>query len=224
MSWRALASKKNVIILIVVVTLVLLASSYRAKRAVVQHKVALGGQVELVVPGRLFGAEIAFLRAQSAKISIVMDMTTKLPLPKDEFEAHVRAIDNNYPMQGELKLDPGLFKTVFIADTRNNLFGVAVNQLFLKRTGMQLGETFTMGNKNYQLRGLILSLPDESGKAMNKYPLLLLKDYAMAGSGMFMYSSQHELRYRLFSRGLSPEAWEAAFKKQFPKSTVVINR
>ena len=220
---NVLASKKNVIILsAIAVSIVLMLGSYYSKRSQIQKKTALGGQIQLVTNGPLSGPEYVFVRGSAAKLSYVADMKTPLPLPGGLFVSNVRGFDGDYPLHGAIKFNKMNNKIIFIADSNKQLFGVAVNQLFLDQTGMKLNDIFTMNKKKYQLRAIIESLPDLSGQAMNKEPLLMLRDYVEVGNGMWRDATQHNLRYNLSTKKYSSQQFEKEFKKRFPASKTVI--
>lgn len=220
-----LASKKSIIILtIVVVSILLTLTSYYMKKARLERETRLGGEIEIISSGPLSPAEYRFVRGNAAKLSYVADLKTPLPLPNGVFLSNVRGFDKSYPLRGNMQINPMGMRGVFIHDKRKQLFGVAVNQLFLDQTGMKIGDIFSMNRRNYQLRGVILWLPDASGQAMNKEPLLMLRDYAERRNGMWANSSMHGLRYRLISKRISAKNFQAEYKKQFPTSSVTINR
>ena len=226
MESKGLASKKNVIILsAVVISVLLMLGSYYAKQSRLKKETLLGGQVEVVDVVPLPPPMWNFLRANWIKDAFVADLKTPLPLPTGEFMSNVRSFTFTYPLRGAMKITPmpGV-GDVFGSDDAKRLYGVAVNQWFLTQSGMKLGDTFTMREKTYQLRGLIESLPDISGQEANKGPFLMLRHHVEIGNGMWDAAVQRRARYFFLTNTLSPRQFQQEFKKRFPQSTAIVSR
>jgi putative ABC transport system permease protein len=222
-----LASKKNVIIGVAALVVIFMVGSYYMEQKHLHKKVLLGGPVELVVQNApVSKMEWSFIKKNSSKVAVLNDMVTDLPLTKGVMQASVRAFSKSYPLRGTLNLERTRFKVVFSVDKKQNLYGVAVNKEFLKRSGMDIGESFTMGSKNYQLRALINDLPDTVGNNLNdKEPLMLLNVSAMYGSGMYANAMQREVRYLIQpKKKVSARKWIGMYKRSFPRSIAVVKR
>lgn len=102
-------------------------------------------------------------------------------------------------------------------------FGVAVNQAFLDKTGMRIGETFKMNANNYQLRGVLQALPEDGGKKLMSEPLLCLKHFQVGGSNMYPTATASTYHY-FVNKIANNSDWQANFKKSAPNVNVVINR
>ncbi len=111
-------------------------------------------------------------------------------------------------------------KIVEIVETT---FGVAVNQVFLDKTGMKIGETFKMNANSYQLRGLIKSFPDDGGQKLMSEPLLILKHFQVPGGLMYPLASRRT--YHLFINKMAKNSeWQENFKRSVPNAQVIIKR
>ena len=221
-----LASKKNVILLAAVaVVIVFMVGSYYAKQSRLQKQAALGGEVEFFLKDwPLSRHEFGFIKFHASKISHVVDLVVSLPIANVPFEATVRAFDNTYPLRGKMDIDRKQFKAIFVQNFRTKNFGVAVNQLFLNQSGMKFGESFKIGNFNFQIRGLVAALPDASGQELvSTVPFVMMKHW-MKPKGMFEAAGNRRLYYRALSKKLSAEDIEQEFRKKFPKSVTAIRR
>ncbi|MDX2072869.1 MAG: hypothetical protein SFX19_00715 [Alphaproteobacteria bacterium] len=218
-----MASKKSIIAITVITAsaLVMLGSHY-SKEKQMKPLVAMGGQIELLAPEAVPEPEYRYIRGNSTQLSYIADMKVPLTLPNGVFLSNVRGFDGFYPLQGQMEVEGRSISDIFIVDESKQLHGVAVNQLFLDKTGMKIDDRFSMNGRNYELRGVIKSLPDDSGKQMNEEPLLMLRDYAERGNGMWEIATKRGLRYRMISKRLAPRQLQLDFSMRFPKSTTVI--
>lgn len=220
-----LASKKNVIIYVIAGLLTAYTlTSYYVKKSRVDRQMAVGGQIELVVSEPLPKLEYEFMYDNSSTISSVMDLKLTFPLVNGPLLTNVRVFDGNYPLRGRMNIDNRGMGDVFTEDKVTNTFGVAANQLFLDMSSMKIGEIFTYRGRNYQLRGVINSLPDRAAIKMSKAPLLIMRENAERGSGMWDAAQSHVLRYRLVTKTVSTRQWEEKFKNRFTQSSTAIYR
>ena len=72
----------------------------------------------------------------------------------------LKAVDGNYPMLGELTLDPKMPMADLLAE-RDGAFGAAVDSTLLARLDLKLGDRITIGNATFQIRSVVVAEPDK---------------------------------------------------------------
>ncbi len=126
-------------------------------------------------------SSLATLRAmaQSAEASTLVEL---------------KAIDQNYPLYGDLDLQPKATNTFSSVD---GSFGVAVDPLLLSRLNLKLGDEIKLGAANFILRATIKSEPDRIADGIIFGPRLMLSQEALQTTGLIQPGSLVTWRYRV---------------------------
>ena len=115
----------------------------------------LGGDVSFILFQREAKPdELAFLRSrgQMSAIATLRAMARagdgRLAL------VEIKAVDNAYPLMGELTLDPVVPTNELLAE-RDGTFGAAADPTLLARLDLKVGDTVTIGDTRFQIRSAI---------------------------------------------------------------------
>ncbi len=77
----------------------------------------------------------------------------------DQSLVEVKAVDEAYPLYGQLETAPGLdHEALFIE--KDGAFGAAVAQIFLDRLNLKIGDRVLLGSATFELRSIITNEPD----------------------------------------------------------------
>jgi putative ABC transport system permease protein len=174
----------------------------------------LGGDVEVdLSTGAATPEQLRYFRTQSIEVSAVRDLRAMVrggaALPA---LVELKAVDEAYPLYGEVKLDP----PQPLHDALANNGAVAEKELF-DRLGASVGDWIVVGNASFVLRGRITDEPDRSASPLSLGPRLMIADSALAGTGLVQVGSliDHEYRLRL-APGEDVAAWQTALNIAFP--------
>src|SRR5207247_9789160 len=95
----------------------------------------------------------------------------------------LKAVDANYPMLGELTLDPKMPMADRLAE-RDGAFGAAVDSTLLARLDLKLHDGITIGNATSQIRNLGGAHPDKLGGNVGFGPRDLVGDPRLRATGL----------------------------------------
>jgi putative ABC transport system permease protein len=184
----------------------------------------LGGDVALRMLYREPAAgEQAWLAKAADAVSHVAEMRAMARRPDGGASTLVelKAVDDAYPLFGELLLDRraplyGLLARV------GSAWGAVVDDTVLDRLGLSIGDHLLIGEASYEIRALIMREPDRMGGGgiVGLGPRIMVSTDSLSSTGLVQAGSMiyHQYRLRL-PRGEDVDAWEARFRDRFPDST-----
>jgi putative ABC transport system permease protein len=140
--------------------------------------------------------EVAFLRTRG-EVSVgaalrVMARSSDGKLALVE----LKAVDSNYPMLGELTLDPKMPVADLLAE-RDGAFGAAVDSTLLARLDLKLGDRVTIGNAPYQIRSVVEAEPDKLAGNVGLGPRFLVSEKSLRATGLLQPGSLVRWIYRV---------------------------
>lgn len=178
-----------------------------------QGQSILGGDIEVEVWQRSLNAdELAFLD-QYGTISPGYRLQAMATTPEVAVPIELKAVDTNYPMYGELTLDDG---TISGAPPAGQAF---LAPGAVERLGIGLGETFTLGNLELTVAGIIANEPDRlsEGFALGQTVIVSLETPEQAG--LVAPGSMFQSKTRVaFSGTDDPGDVQDAMEEAFPGS------
>ena len=170
-------------------------------------RVILGGDVAFsLIQREASDSERAFLNAHG-KLSAVATMRamTRPAASQAASQAapdspgtlvEVKAVDEDYPLFGELATDPALPLSALLARS-GGLFGAAADPVLLSRLGLKVGDHITLGNADVELRAAVAGEPDKLNGGISLGPRLLLSEAALRATGLLQPGSLVRWQYRL---------------------------
>jgi putative ABC transport system permease protein len=108
----------------------------------------------------------------------------------------LKAVDSNYPMLGELTLDPRMPVADLLAE-RDGVFGAAVDSTLLARLDLKLGDRVTIGNAPYQIRSVVEAEPDKLAGNVGLGPRFLVSEKSLRATGLLQPGSLVRWIYRV---------------------------
>src|SRR5712671_1967900 len=140
--------------------------------------------------------EIAFLRARG-QVSVAATLRAMARAGDGRLAlVELKAVDGNYPMLGELTLDPKIPMQDLLA-MRDGAFGAAADSTLLARLDLKLGDRVTIGGATFQIRSVVDAEPDKLAGNVGLGPRFLVSEAALHATGLLQPGSLVRWIYRL---------------------------
>ncbi len=161
----------------------------------------LGGDAEMNFTHRKASVdERAWIEANSVANSEILTFRSMLQAGPESAPtpglSQVKAIDENYPLFGEVTLVPAMPLQAALA-VQNGTPGVVLHPALIERMEVEIGDTIRMGSQNFELRAAILSEPDGSLSDIGLGPRTIVHTEALTSSGLLGAGTLFEAKYRL---------------------------
>jgi putative ABC transport system permease protein len=162
-----------------------------------EGRTLLGGDVAFsLIQREAKPEELAFLRSRGT-VSVAatlrgMARTADARLALVE----IKAVDQAYPMLGELTLDPKLPVAELLAE-RDGAFGAGVDAAMLARLDLKLGDRVSVGSANFQIRSVVGAEPDKLAGNVGFAPRFLISEQALRATQMLQPGSLVRWIYRV---------------------------
>ncbi len=162
-----------------------------------EGRTLLGGDVAFsLIQREAKPEEVAFLRTRG-EVSIAAALRVMARSSDGRLAlVELKAVDNNYPMLGELTLDPKMPVADLLAE-RDGAFGAAVDSTLLARLDLKLGDRVTIGNAPYQIRSVVEAEPDKLAGNVGLGPRFLVSEKSLRATGLLQPGSLVRWIYRV---------------------------
>ncbi len=162
-----------------------------------EGRTLLGGDVAFVLFQReATPDEIAFLRARG-QMSTTATLRAMARAADGRLAlVEIKAVDQAYPLLGQLTLDPKLPVTDLLAE-QDGAFGAAADPALLARLDLKIGDRVTVGGATFQLRSAVESEPDKLGGGIGLGPRFLISQDALRATGLLQPGSLVRWSYRV---------------------------
>jgi putative ABC transport system permease protein len=140
--------------------------------------------------------ELAFLRSRG-EVSVAATLRGMARTSDGQLAlVELKAVDGNYPMLGDLSLDPKLPVTELFSE-RDGAFGAAVDATLLARLNLKPGDHLTVGSATFDIRGVVSAEPDKLAGGVGFGPRFLLSDTALRATQLLQPGSLVRWVYRV---------------------------
>ena len=181
----------------------------------------LGGDLQARIDARPLGEkEIAGLRA-AGTISRNVELRS-MARTEDNGEVKARTlielkgVDDNYPLYGQLTLDPVLPLKDALAE-KDGVWGAVLDPSLLNRLHIKIGDVFKVGEATLQVRAAITYEPDNSISFATAGPRVMISDGALAATQLVRDGSMIEYAYNIKLEGAeTAEQLRARLMESFP--------
>ncbi|MEH2564913.1 ABC transporter permease [Bradyrhizobium sp. AZCC 2289] len=162
-----------------------------------EGRTLLGGDVAFsLIQREAKPDEIAFLRSRG-DVSVAATLRVMARSADGRLAlVELKAVDGNYPMLGELTLDPELPIADVLAE-RDGAFGAAVDSTLLARLDLKLGDRVTIGSASFQIRSVDSAEPDKLAGNVGLGPRFLVSEAGLRATGLLQPGSLVRWIYRL---------------------------
>lgn len=158
----------------------------------------LGGDLEIRLSQRPVTTEQRAFLNQQGLLSEILELRTMVATLDSERRTLVelKAVDASYPLYGQIPLEPAQTIDAALAGAGIN-FGALVEQSFLQRFDIKVGEQIRVGKAIFTVRGLLLTEPDRTIRAFHLGPRLMISRAGLAATELVKPGSLVTYRYRL---------------------------
>jgi len=159
----------------------------------------------------------AWFEAKQATLSESIETRVMLSNAKtlDNTLVELKAVDDAYPLYGAFKTDAGSDLAPLLDDK-----GVVLDPALKDRLNLSIGDTVTLGQTQFTVRGFILNEPDRAGGArFGLAPRVILSTAGIQATGLLSTGSMtaYDLRVKL-PGPINFEVMREQLKKDFPNS------
>ncbi|MEM7544762.1 MAG: FtsX-like permease family protein [Pseudomonadota bacterium] len=169
-----------------------------------QGRAILGGDAELRLTYRRATAEErAEVDALVGDVSEIVDFrsmavaTSRISGEVERGLTQVKGVDANYPLYGEVALDPPMPLAEALAG--GDLPGLVMERVLIDRIGLEIGDEVRLGTGQFRLMATLVAEPDSVSAGFGLGPRIIVATEALDGSGLLGEGSFYEsaLRIRL---------------------------
>ncbi|MGE3335871.1 MAG: ABC transporter permease [Rhodospirillaceae bacterium] len=129
----------------------------------------------------------------------------------------LKAVDNLYPLYGELILAPVLPLEEALAE-KDGAFGAAIEPALMTRLKVAVGDRIKIGEATFEVRATISQEPDRSISFTTIGPRVLISHEALAATQLVQPGSLIEHEYNIRVTGKTAESVRADLEAQFPNA------
>ncbi|WP_272008255.1 ABC transporter permease [Roseovarius sp. ZX-A-9] len=158
----------------------------------------LGGDAEIELTYRFASPpERAWMTRNADHISEIVDFRS-LALGPDETRAltQVKAVDDAYPLIGQVGLDPAIPLRDALAG-KGGLPGGVMAPALIAQLGLEIGDTFRLGTQDFRLMAALVEEPDNAVGGFGLGPRSIVATRALDASGLLAPGTLFSARYRL---------------------------
>ena len=157
----------------------------------------LGGDAEVEFTYRFArDAELKFLSDIATTISETVDFRSMVVVERttgtERSLTQIRAVDNAYPLIGQVKLDPAISLDVALTDQ-----GAVMERVLADRLTLAVGDTFRLGAQSFTLRAILDRYPDNASGGFGLGPRTIVLTEDLAQSGLLSEGTLFSTQYRL---------------------------
>lgn len=127
----------------------------------------------------------------------------------------LKAVDDTYPLAGELRTNPTLPRNRLFEKT-GEVYGAVAEALLFERLGLKPGDTISIGGIDVQLRATLTHEPDRFSGNYNLGPRVIIGKEALRASGLMQFGSLANYRNAILTpKGTSAAAIKAELLKTY---------
>ena len=157
----------------------------------------LGGDAEVEFTYRFAREEeLAWLESISDNISETVDFRSMAVVDRDGSTerglTQIRAVDDAYPLIGQVQLDPDMPLDQALADQ-----GGVMERVLADRLGLAPGDSFRLGDADFTLRAILERFPDNAAAGFGLGPRTIVLTDSLEGSGLIVEGTLFSTQYRL---------------------------
>ncbi|MEN8935482.1 MAG: FtsX-like permease family protein, partial [Planktotalea arctica] len=179
----------------------------------------LGGDAELELTYRFATKdERAWMQSRAARVSEIADFRSMAVVGDQRGLTQVKAVDANYPLIGDVALNPPMPIADALAE-QSVLPGAVMEQVLIDRLGLQISDIFKLGTQEFRLTAALLSEPDSAGGGFGLGPRIIVRRAALEASGLLEAGTLFSSKYRLaLPAGADLDALSAEANAAFAQS------
>jgi putative ABC transport system permease protein len=140
--------------------------------------------------------EVAFLRSRGI-VSVAATLRGMARTEDGKLAlVELKAVDNAYPMLGELTLDPAMPAPELLRQ-QDGAFGAAADATLLARLDLKIGDRVSVGSATFQIRSVVGAEPDKLAGGVGFGPRFLVSEAALHATELLQPGSLVRWIYRV---------------------------
>ena len=161
----------------------------------------LGGDVQMRFTYR-FASDVErdWMRTSADRVSEIVDFRSMAVVEREGLAEHgltqVKAVDSNWPLIGEARLEPEMTMPEALAG-RGNLPGAVMERVLIDRLGLTPGDSFRLGTQDFVLMATLAHEPDGAADGFGLGPRTIVASDTLGQSGLLAPGSVFSTKYRL---------------------------
>ena len=181
----------------------------------------LGGDAELDFTYRSASPdEQAWMAERAERVSAIVEFRSMAVVGAGDTSeralTQVKAVDDLYPLIGEMVLDPALPLEQALEIGPEGRPGAVMERALSDRLGLAPGDVFALGETEFRLTALIEREPDSAASGFSLGPRTLVRRAALDGSGLLAPGTLFNSKYRLdLPEGTALDPLEAEAEARF---------
>jgi putative ABC transport system permease protein len=179
----------------------------------------LGGDAELELTYRFASPEErAWMDANALQVSEIADFRSMAVVGDERGLTQVKAVDELYPLIGEVGLEPALTIKDALAEQTVQP-GAVMERILIDRLGIEIGDVFKLGTQEFRLTAALTNEPDSAGGGFGLGPRVIVLKEDLATSGLLEAGTLFSSKYRLkLPEGADLDALSAKADANFAQS------
>ena len=163
----------------------------------------LGGDAEMDFTYRFATQEERdWMARQASLVSEIVDFRSMAVVGDDRALTQIKAVDDLYPLIGEVVLAPPMPLEVAMAD-QDGTPGAVMERVLADRLGLSPGDTFSLGSQAFTLSALLVTEPDSAAGGFALGPRTIVRTESLSNSDLLAPGTLFSTKYRL---DLPPDA------------------
>lgn len=179
----------------------------------------LGGDLELRAQRADIDDDVREALAGLGTVSRQVEINAQAAFGDQSVLLGLRAVTPAYPLVGAVALAPGAMdgRAADLLAQQDGDFGVLLSQQAALRLGASVGDLIRIGTADFQLRGIIVALPDQAAAGFQLGAPALVADTALAPAGLRAEGILSQFRYKVLLDGVDFEQASTQLESQFPE-------
>ena len=162
-----------------------------------QGAALLGGDAEIELTYRFADAdERAWMAEVADTVSEIADFRSMVVAGGERGLAQVKAVDDAYPLLGEVGLDPPMPLDTALAG-EDGVPGLVMHPILVDRLGLAPGDTVRLGTQDFRLMARLEREPDTRTAGFGLGPRVIVARAALDASGLLEPGTLFSAHYRL---------------------------
>ena len=164
-----------------------------------QGRDILGGDIAVRFGGEVPPADVLAAlgaRGRLSTVTLVNSMARRVD-GKAQALVRIKAVDDAYPLTGELRLDGGGRLAEALAPAADGAIGVVIEPILADRLDVKVGDRIAIGRAAAEVRGLIEKESDQVGTGIAYGPRVMMSRAALAATDIVQPGSLVETTVRL---------------------------
>lgn len=181
-------------------------------------RTVLGGDLEASLSYRAANAEERALFGRLGTVSEVIQVMGRARGGGQSAFVSLRAVDENYPLLGSVEVETAgeTASLATLLSNRDGHFGAVVDSLLLDRMGLALGDLVSIGEAEFQLRGVLRTVPDQVTQGMQLGVPAMLSVEGLGATGILQPGVLAQFRYKMLLDPPGFTATAVTIRNTFP--------